>query len=83
MLKDKLQVITLNPNRTLKKVELPIVYEDDTYCVTYLGDNYKIYPEKVFLDGKKPTIILNPSMLDMVHELTQEQRRKKLGNHVK
>ena len=79
MLSDKLQVITLNPNRTLKRVELPIVYEDGTYCITYLGDNYKIYPEKVFLEGKKPTIILNPFMLDMVHELTPEQWREKIG----
>lgn len=78
MKKDELQVITLNPDRTMKKMRLPIIYEDDSYCVSYLGDNYEIHLEKVFLDDRRPTIVLNPFLVGMVHELTQEQWRDKL-----
>jgi len=49
-------------------MRIKISNTNDTYCVSYLGDNYKIHPEKVFLNNKKPTIILNPFTLDVVHE---------------
>jgi len=54
-------------------MRIKISNTNDTYCVSYLGDNYKIHPGKVFLDNKKPTIILNPFTLDVVHEPILEQ----------
>jgi hypothetical protein len=69
-----IKVFSVDPSKRLIKTKLPIRFNrvQGNY-ITFKGINYRLELNKVYLDGKQPTIILNHSILDITHNPTVEQ----------